>query len=169
MQSVMVHKRKYPGRTVLSSELAVFTTDLFGSWLFRARDSRLNRVGIQLMPTEQWWVAWWWIGWEADPDHRWIGVDICTPPVLGTDGWAYDDLEIDLVAAPGQPVLVLDEEEFEEARHRIPYPTHITEAALRARDSVRVMLEQRLEPFGSVGWKHLDDAVSQSRIRSDCE
>lgn len=160
MSNVWVHKRKYPGRPRLSSELAVFGTDSFGTWLYRARDRKLDRVGIQLLPAGRWWVAWWWIGWNDDPDHRWIAVDICTPPVLDVDGWRYDDLEIDVVAGSGQPVLVLDEDEFEAARRDVPYPAHVATAALRACDEVRLMLEQRAEPFGSIGWARLADAMS---------
>jgi len=134
--------------------------DDFGTWLYRPRDVAVDRVGVQLMPVDRWWTAWWWIGWENDPDRRWIAVDICTPPILDAGGWRYDDLEIDLVGRSDGSVLVLDEDEFEEARHAVPYPQEVVAAALYARDEVHQMLDRGAEPFRSCGWRHLETAVA---------
>ncbi|HVX44391.1 MAG TPA: DUF402 domain-containing protein [Mycobacteriales bacterium] len=112
------------------------------------------------MPADNWWTAWWWIGWQDDPDRQWIAVDICTPPILDSAGWRYDDLEIDLARLPDGSVLVLDEDEFDDARRAVPYPPEITIAALRARDEVRQMLQVGVEPFRSHRWNQLEAAVS---------
>jgi hypothetical protein len=158
MASVRVCKQKYPARPHLTSELEVIGTDSFGAWLYRPRDASLDRVGVQLMPHRGWWTAWWWIGWTDDPGRRWIAVDICTPPTLKPEGWQYDDLEIDLVRLADGSILVLDEDEFEQARRSAPYSQEIVTAALRARDDVHRMLEQGDEPFRSHGWRHLETA-----------
>lgn len=153
-----MHKQKYPSRPHLSGELEAWTADEFGTWLYRPAIRPADRTGVQLMPPDRWWTAWWWIGWRDEPARRWIAVDICTPPTLDTDGWRYDDLEIDLVLQADGSVLILDEDEFDAARQNVPYPPDIATAALRARDEVDRMLRERCEPFRSCGWQHLDRA-----------
>lgn len=164
MASIRVYKQKYPARKCLSSDLEVIGTDSFGTWLYRPRDASLDRVGVQLMPHQGWWTAWWWIGWANDPSRRWIAVDICTPPTLSAEGWRYDDLEIDLVRLADGSILVLDEDEFEQARYSAPYPPEVVEAALRARHEVHTMLEGADEPFHSHGWRHLETAATGNAI-----
>lgn len=82
--TVRVHKQKYPGREHLVSELVPVDEDQFGVWL---RPTGSDRVGVQLIPPDRWWVVWWWHGWQDDPDRRWCAADVCTPPVLASDGW----------------------------------------------------------------------------------
>lgn len=159
MISVRVHKRKYPARPHLTSELEVIGADRFGDWLYRPRDAALDRVGVQLLPRNSWWTAWWWIGWESDPTRRWVAVDICTPPEPDADGWHYDDLEIDLVRLPDGSILVLDEDEFEDACRRVPFPQEVVTAACSARDEVHRMLKHDTEPFHSHGWRRLELAA----------
>ncbi|MGI8868139.1 MAG: DUF402 domain-containing protein [Mycobacteriales bacterium] len=159
MASVRVHKQKYPARSHLTSQLEVIGNDGFGTWLYRPRDAMLDRAGLVLLPRERWWTSWWWIGRENDPTRRWISVDICTPPVLADDGWHYDDLEIDLVRLSDGSILVLDEDEFEDACHSVPYPQEVATAARRTRDEMHLMLENDAEPFQSHGWKRLEIAI----------
>lgn len=154
-QLVRVHKQKYPGRAHLVSDLVVLDEDERGVWL---RPTGGDRVGVQLLPRDQWWVAWWWRGWQDDPERRWVAVDVCTPPVRDSAGWHYDDLEIDVVGNPAGFVTVVDEDEFELAREG--YPEQVAAAAMRTRDELRRMLDDRVEPFGVTGWQRLDDLTT---------
>jgi hypothetical protein len=79
---------------------------------------------------------------------------------LKPQGWQYDDLEVDLVRLADGSILVLDEDEFERARHSAPYPQEIIKAALCSRDEVRRMLERPEEPFHSHGWRYLEKAIA---------
>lgn len=159
-----VRKCKWPSpgaaepRLVAEWDAEVLGEDEFGTWLFCAAGEIHRRAdgtelvvpgdGVQLMPRTGWWAAWWW------RDGRWIGVDICTPPEQGPDGWSYTDLELDLVRRKDGTVLVVDEDEFE----RAGLPESVGTAARAAAVELRVRLGDEKEPVVGAGWAWLEGA-----------
>jgi hypothetical protein len=125
-------------------------SDEFGMWFFAPAGIRNNNSvsGVQLLAPQHWWVTWWW----ADPKGWWCAADIATP-ALNVDGiWSYDDLEIDVWGNELGCKGVVDEDEFERVRVSLPYPDEVTAAALAARDEIVALMQNRSEPFASVGW-----------------
>lgn len=158
---VSVEKRKYPGRSVGQWQAQVLAEDEFGLWL-AARAGERNRhslSGVQLLPPDRWWVAWWW----DDPNGRWCAADVATP-VTRVDGvFRYDDLEIDVVLHASGAVSVVDRDEFEQARGAIPYPQEIAASALSAMDELVGSMSHPIEPFAEVGPRYLQEAFGKGR------
>jgi predicted RNA-binding protein associated with RNAse of E/G family len=103
-------------------------------------------------------VAWWW----DDPDGRWVGVDVCTPPRLARGTWTYEDLELDPVGNEAGFVRLVDEDEFEEARAKGWISSDEVDAALQATTEIETMMRTRVEPFGTLAWQRLQEAVDLS-------
>lgn len=154
---VAVEKRKYPGRVRGSWEARAFAEDAHGLWLFAEAGvrNRHDLSGVQLLPADRWWVAWWW----DDPEGWWCAADVATPARLVDGTWRYDDLEIDVVGNEGGFVMVVDEDEFEEAQATVPYPADVTAAALAARDELIIAMRDGIEPFGQLPWERLRRCV----------
>jgi hypothetical protein len=147
-----VRKCKWPlpgteePRLVADWDAEVVGEDEFGTWLFCAAGEIHRRVdgtelkvpsdGVQLMPR----TGWWW------RDGRWIGIDICTPPERGPDGWSYTDLELDLVRRKDGTVVLVEEDEFE----RAGLPETV---AARARAAAADLSED--DPVFARGWEWL--------------
>jgi len=119
---------------------------------------------IQLMPRIGWWTACWYgrggyeRGHAGDPLPS-ISVDVCTPPGFADGVWSYVDLELDPIRNEHGVVWVDDEDEFEAAcRAGLISATEEREAR-RTADQIQQMLEERAEPFGNVGWDHLERAI----------
>jgi hypothetical protein len=156
---VQVEKRKCPGRPRPAGPMQgiVVSKDVHGTWLFAPAGERNTHLmtGLMLLPQGRWWVAWWW----DDPAGRWCAADVATCPVWEDNGWRYDDLEIDVYRNADGQVGVVDEDEFEEARLRVPYPSRVTQAALAARDELVRLMTDGIEPFGAVGLARLAEQV----------
>nr|WP_237556428.1 DUF402 domain-containing protein [Streptomyces sp. SID5464] len=101
------------------------------------------------MPASGWWAAWWW------RKEHWIGVDICTPPVLDAAGWSYVDLELDLARLADGTVLLVDEDEFEQAITEYRLPSEVITAARAEAASLRGRLADAAEPVVAAGWQWL--------------
>jgi hypothetical protein len=163
-----MRKNKWPlpgadaPRPVLEWEAQVLGTDQFGTWLFCAEGDVHHRAdgasvvlpsdGVQLLPASGWWVAFWW---RAD---TWIGVDICTPPVLDGSGWSYVDLELDLARLADGSVLLVDEDEFEQAVIDCRLPGDVVTTARTTAADLRSRLASRSEPVVAAGWDWLNRA-----------
>lgn len=152
-----VEKRRYPGRPRGAWEALVVGEDDLGLWLYAPAGvrNRHNMSGVQLLTRDKWWVAWWW----DDPKGRWCAADVCTPVTIAAEAHSYDDLEIDVVGNEDGFLMVVDEDEFEEARASVPYPSSVAEAALAARDELVRAMTERIEPFGDRGWSYLAGAT----------
>ena len=165
-QRVSVRKNKWPlagsreTRPVSNWSARVLGSDQFGTWLFCAEGETHRKEngtslvvpsnGVQLMPSSGWWAAWWW-----QRDH-WIGVDICTPPTLNHTGWNYTDLELDLAKLGDGRVMLVDEDEFEQARIDCELPEHVVTAARSAVVELQVRLAHEQEPVVAAGWDWLN-------------
>ncbi|MEU8515785.1 DUF402 domain-containing protein [Kitasatospora sp. NPDC048722] len=151
--------RPSPGRWRTGTR--VLGTDEFGTWPFcaegevhhKADGESLTVPGdVQLLPRSGWWAAWWW------RKERWISVDVCTPPVLGESGWSYVDLELDLARLADGTVLLVDEDEFEQAVVECRMPADVVRAARAAAAASQIMLADATEPVVTAGWRWLDRA-----------
>ena len=167
-QRVQVRKEKWPlagshePRLVANWSARVLGTDPFGTWLFCAQGEIHRKAdgsalvvpsdGVQLLPSSGWWAAWWW-----RRDH-WIGVDICTPPTLEESGWNYVDLELDLARLADGRVMLVDEDEFEQARIDCQLPHDVIAAAHSAAAELQIRLARDTEPVVAAGWDWLDKA-----------
>ncbi len=165
-ERVQVRKEKWPlagshgPRPISDWSARVLGDDQFGTWLFCAEGETHNRAdgsslvvpsdGVQLLPSSGWWAAWWW-----RRDH-WIGVDICTPPSLDAAGWKYVDLELDLARLADGRVMLVDEDEFEQARIDCELPRDVITAARSAASELQVRLARENEPVVAAGWGWLD-------------
>lgn len=149
----------------------VVAQDVYGVWVFSPRGSIYHgQVGervielevgqgdravgvpvVQLLPTG-WWTATWWEG-------RLISVDVCTPPELIDNEWTYIDLELDPHRYPDGRVVIEDEDEFATACEAELIGTEEAVAARAAADWVEQSLRKQVEPFGSVGWTRLEEAL----------
>ncbi|MEU0383218.1 DUF402 domain-containing protein [Streptomyces chartreusis] len=163
---IRVQKRKWalPGgdgpRLATEWDARVLGTDAFGTWLFCAEGETHRRSdgrplvvpsdGVQLMPASGWWAAWWW------REEHWIGVDICTPPVRDAAGWSYVDLELDLARLADGTVLLVDEDEFEQAITEYRLPSEVITAARAEAASLRSRLADAAEPVVAAGWQWLE-------------
>lgn len=132
--------------------------DQFGVWLYAPAGtpncnpsgeltSELVMDGVQLIPVDAWWVAWWW----AD---RSITIDVATPADVKADLVSYLDLELDLWARDGDHGLV-DQDEFETVRAAGMVTDEQDSQARSAVADLRRMLAGRDEPFGEIGWQWL--------------
>ncbi len=165
-----VEKWKWPqdrtsGRPRITWEAHPLAEDEYGAWLYCPAGARHHRDdgtvtvlpcdGVQLLPRDGWWAAWWWA------DERWIGVDVGTRPERHGPTWSYVDLELDLVQLADGSVLCVDEDEFAEAvgSGRIPpdVAAHATASAARLGEMMRL----RREPFGEAGWRLLAAAAAR--------
>jgi hypothetical protein len=167
--SVRVEKWKWSKRIAASGEPSmswdaeVLGEDAFGTWLFCPRGSRHTKGnqrvvilpcdGVQLLPKDNWWAAWWW------EDEHWVSVDICTPPRLHGSTWQYVDLDLDLVLLADGSVEVVDQEEFDQAVSTGSIPRDMADEAAAACQAVRRAMSAGEEPFRSAGWRWLESAT----------
>lgn len=163
---VQVRKEKWPlagrdsPRLVSTWDALLLGVDQFGTWLFCGEGEQHRKAdgspltvpssGVQLLPASGWWAAWWW---ERD---RWIGVDICTPPVRDAAGWRYVDLELDLARLADGRVVLVDEDEFDAAAKACQLPADVVAAARHQAQDLESRLAAEDEPVVAAGWRWLD-------------
>ena len=165
---VAVEKRKWaePGpahpRVAMRWTAEVLGEDGFGTWLYCPAGEPLNDsagvvvrmpcAAVQLMPSDGWWTAWWW-GMD-----RSVTVDICTPPAFVAGTWSYVDLEVDLVLRHDGTVLVVDEDEFDQAVRDYSIPDEIVRSVTAQTSRLVTLLGQPSSPIVSAGWSRLADS-----------
>lgn len=164
-QLARVRKEKWPlagrvgPRVVAEWHARVLGADQFGTWFYCAAGELHHRPdgtlivvpsdGVQLLPSAGWWAAWWW------REKSWIGVDICTPPRLDESGWSYIDLEIDLARLADGEVMLVDEDEFEQAIIDCQLPDDVVAASRATATELRAALGRADEPVFAAGWQWL--------------
>jgi uncharacterized protein DUF402 len=176
VDTVLVQKLKRPEGSGLWGAY-VLDDDEYGHWLYSpvgclyrgSRDGAVEycHVGgpdlthpglavVRLIPYSGWWTA----AWARPLGRNRISVDVCTPPVRRNHNWSYIDLELDLVSdAPGQ-VEMWDEDEFVEACSSGWIASSEIAPARNAASKVEAMIRDRRGPFGQIGWRKLDSAIS---------
>ena len=112
---------------------------------------------MHLMPKAGWWTAAWCRDHEVT-----ISVDICTPPQLTDGEWTYIDLELDPVGLSDGSVEIYDEDQFVAACEAGQISREEAIEARNAATDIERCLRHRTEPFGSLGWEKLNEALSLS-------
>jgi hypothetical protein len=107
---------------------------------------------IQLIPASAWWFARWQ---ESRLGAR-VAIDICTPGQRENNTWSYIDLELDLVKFTDGRVVVLDEDEFEEARQRGCISDDEASRALSTAQALKERLVTTDRVFDIIGWEKLE-------------
>lgn len=174
-EKVIIRKVKRP-EAMIRWPAYVVGKDDHGLWLFSPKgticrgQSRSGRSEVEvgqgnreaglpvmhLMPDSGWWTA----SWCRVPKSR-ISVDVCTPPRLIDGEWTYIDLELDPWAYDGN-VEIDDEDEFDDACEAgLILPDEALEARAAATEVVGAM-RSNSEPFGTLGWSKLDEAIHRA-------
>ncbi|MGH1561176.1 DUF402 domain-containing protein [Mumia sp. DW29H23] len=162
---------KYGGRPHWEFDTVLAATDDAGAWLYMPAGSRMVRPGrdvrtvvpsITLIPRTDPYVATFHAV-EDDPTGRlrWrLYVDMTTPAVWeGPDLVTMLDLDLDVVLTVDGAVELLDEDELAEHRVAFGYPDDLVDVAERSAEDVVRAIGDGAEPFGSLGWDRLRDAV----------
>lgn len=160
-----ITKQKITGES-RSWQAYLLGEDKYGTWFYapagtanRDRSGKLiNHLamdGVQLIPVDDWWVAWWWL-------DDGITVDIATPAERGANTAAYVDLELDLWASGDDHGLV-DQDEYDAARVAGLISDEQDGNAVAAAKVVDRMLAEQNEPFAGVGRQLLQHARLSAR------
>lgn len=151
----------------------VIEEDGYGTWLYtpegsivrgaRGREVESSYVGLpdnpglhvlHLVPT----TGWWFGTWANDGIGQRVAVDICTPPVLASGEWVYDDLELD-VYRRGLLLDVLDKDEFNESCAAGHIGLEEAEACRETATELHRRLRDGDDLFDSIGWDRLHSVV----------
>lgn len=152
--------------------------DRYGVWLYTPEGSsflgtdRDGRVGecfagqpdapglhvLQLVPSAG---AWWYAHWKHYKGQRQFAIDICTPAVIEDNEWSYVDLELDLIKwSPGEPVVLDDEDEFEEAVDLGHITQEERQECLATTRDLQRRLGTRDSLFDELAWSRLAEVVA---------
>jgi len=130
--------------------------DAFGQWLGvaggsswwdgnRSHSGVFERSFVKVVPTGTFWTACFN---SLDPV---VDVDIVLPVNWIANVLEEIDLELDVLRSAAGKVYVRDRDEFERVRTELTMPDNIASTARATCESLRVQVEQRIEPFGDVG------------------
>jgi protein associated with RNAse G/E len=150
--------RKYDGRPHRRVTGLLLGTDEFGTWIGTPRRSvvrysygwrRIERTredSVRLIPHDGWWMAMF----LAEPNRKDVYCDITAPAEHTAARITVIDLDIDLIRyRADHRVVIDDEDEFEEHRHRFGYPADVVTGATTAAAELREALTTAREPFGT--------------------
>lgn len=85
----------------------------------------------------------WRPGWAPDKHY----VNVALPSTWDDGALRFVDLDLDLIWRAGGPVVLDDEDEFDEHRLRFADPPELVERAWAAVAEVRDLMERRVPPF----------------------
>ena len=92
---------------------------------------------------------------------RKVWVDIAMPATWNGDRSevAVTDLDMDVERLGGAAPVLLDVDEFEEARLARGYPESVVRAARKSAQDLFERVRDHVEPFDTIGWRWLEAAV----------
>jgi hypothetical protein len=145
-----------------------------GDWIGIPAGTSMTRPGYALVskndqvgllpsrdrpPEERWWVATF----HAEP-REWVAVyvDITTPPVWDGAIVRTVDLDLDVIRRVNDEVFVDDEDEFNQHRVELGYPTEVIASAQRSSDALVDTITRGSAPFdGShLRWQAVLDGLT---------
>lgn len=162
-ETVLVRYGKWGGGRHYEFTMSRLGEDEHGVWLGGPAGTTIRRPG-QAFPASTEWVTCFAkaAGWTASfypPDRHDIAtyVDITTVPSwlpdadLALDVVSMVDLDLDVVLRADGELLIDDEDEFEEHRHSLGYPTEIVTLAQSTTAAVSAAMTAGAQPFHSIG------------------
>jgi len=166
-ETVLVRYGKWGGARHYEFTMFAVGEDEHGMWLGAPEGTTIRRPGQAFLSSTEWVICFAQAaGWTASfhpHDRHDIAtyVDITTPP-----SWSHDagsglavvsmvDLDLDVVLRVDGELLIDDEEEFEQHRHSLGYPTEIVTLARSTAATVHAAIEAGDEPYGNVGQRWL--------------
>ncbi|MEU4427418.1 DUF402 domain-containing protein [Actinoplanes sp. NPDC024001] len=159
MDVVELMLRKYDGRPHRRVTGRLLGTDEYGTWIGTPRGSVVRysygwrRVeftredSVRLLPHDGWWMAMF----LAEPNRKDVYCDVTTPAQRTAPGqFTVIDLDLDLIRyRADHRVVIDDEDEFAEHRHRFGYPDEVVTRATGAVAELRDALAGNHEPFAA--------------------
>ena len=132
-------------------------SDAAGDWLGFPTGTHMSRPGVEITSTNdqvglvpapgtaagQAWLATF----HGPGGSVWTYVDMTTIPEWDGHIVRAVDLDLDVVERLDRTVFVDDEDEFEEHRVELGYPSEIVDLALVTRDAVLSAVREKLPPF----------------------
>ena len=157
VERVELELRKYDGRPHRRVTGRLLGTDEYGTWIGTPRGSVVRyRYGwrrieftradaVRLLPADGWWMAMF----LAEPSRTDVYCDVATPARRTAPGrFTVIDLDLDLIRfRADRRVVIDDEDEFEEHRHRFGYPDDVVARATEAAAHLHEALTADREPF----------------------
>lgn len=157
VDAVELELRKYDGRPHRRVTGRLLGSDEYGTWIGTPRGSvvrysygwrriELTREdSVRLLPRDGWWMAMF----RAEPSRTDVYCDVTTPARrTAPDRFTVIDLDLDLIRfRADRRVVIDDEDEFEEHRHRFGYPEDVVTRATGAVAELHHALTSDLEPF----------------------
>ncbi len=146
--------------------------DEHGTWAGCSTGTELARPGhafrsghdwVTLFPDGLPWVA----SFHDAPDPVAVYVDITTAPVWSGPEVSMVDLDLDVVLTRDGTLLLDDEDEFEDHRVTLGYPSELLSLARRAAENLMTAVAARVEPFGEVGQAWLSAFTAGEAARSE--
>jgi GrpB-like predicted nucleotidyltransferase (UPF0157 family) len=131
-----------------------------GTWLYTPANTAIQTVsgevintrlteGVQLLPADGWWVAWWW----ADGT---MTVEVATPVVIEGSSVEYTSLELNLTATEKGESILDGQDDYVAAREAGLITGVQDDEARSAASTLVRQLADRAEPFGEKGWEWLN-------------
>ena len=168
-QIIEVRGFKWPHRPISVARASVLGEDRFGHWLgvtkgslWWAADHSHSGVFLQsfvkLISNGTFWSVCF------HPVDPMIDVDIILPVSWNDDVLEEIDLELDILRSANGEVWVRDQDKFEHVRTTWNMPNDIAVRAESTCEHVRLLVEQVMEPFGSVGHSWLSRFLTDSNL-----
>jgi uncharacterized protein len=157
---IEVRSFKWPHRATAIAHAVLLGEDAHGRWLGIAQGRPWSSADglsagtfthsfVKLVPVDTWWTACFQ---ESDPI---VDVDIVLPVQWIADTLEEVDLELDILQYADGNVSIRDQEVFQRVREDWDMPNAIATQAEHACQQIYQFLNERLEPFNSVGRKWL--------------
>lgn len=130
--------RSFTGVALGADEWGFWVGVPAGTWITTIRGGFASAGGVRLFPVGRWWSAWF------SPGR--LYVDITTPPKWSGSTVLIVDLDLD-VESEGGDLVLRDEDEFDDRRESMGYPTAVVDAARAAAEEVLELASTGAEPF----------------------
>ncbi len=155
--AVEVRFRKWWGAFHWNFTLQLLGEDSHGVWLacrpgtpmYKGKDHQLDSAGgwVKLVPRRASWTAIW----QSPGGKDDIYLDVIDHPRWSDAAVDMVDLDLDVVRRRNGGVEIHDEDEFAEHSVRYAYPQHVIDRARTTTAEMVIALQDRTEPFDTVG------------------
>lgn len=163
---------KWPKRPTTVAMAYLIGEDAFGRWVGIAEGTPLEGMNgtrsgvfelsfVKLFPKDTFWTACFGNG------DIIIDVDISLPVTWLDHAVEEVDLELDVLCTADWHIYIRDQEKLLQVREMFSMPTHISDQAERTSQDIQQHIEQRVEPFGEIGFTWLRQFLSALEASHD--